>query len=78
MTGDTFKINHSLNCDDECLMYLVTCKQWNKQYKGEITDQLRNRWNNYKDNGRKFDKTDSSMKEHLNTTIFRLRVSKAS
>ena len=24
--GDTFKINHSLNCDDRCLIYLVTCK----------------------------------------------------
>ena len=24
MTGDAFKINHSLNCDDKCLMYLLT------------------------------------------------------
>ena len=30
VTGDTFKINHSLNCDDKCLIYFVTCKQCNK------------------------------------------------
>ena len=56
VTGDTFKINHSLNCDDKCLIYLVTCKQCNKQYTGETTDLLRNRWNNYKVNARKFDR----------------------
>ena len=27
VTEDTFKINNSLNCDDECLIYLVTCKR---------------------------------------------------
>ena len=40
---DTFKINHSLNCDDKCLIYLVTSKQCNKQYKGETTDLFHNR-----------------------------------
>ena len=65
VTGDTFKINHSLNCDDKCLIYLVTCKQCNKQYTGETTDLFRNRWNNYKDNGRKFDRKDSCMQEDL-------------
>ena len=43
VTGDTFKINHSFNCDDKCLIYPVTCKQCNKQYTGETTDLLRNR-----------------------------------
>ena len=65
MTGDTFKINHSLNCDDKCLIYLMTCKQCNKQYTGETTDLFRNRWNNYKDNARKFDRKESCMQEHL-------------
>ena len=65
MTGDTFKINHSLNCGDKCLIYLVTCKQCNKQYTGETTDLFRNRWNNYKDNARKFDRKESCMQEHL-------------
>ena len=48
VTGDNFKINHSLNCDDKCLIYLMTCKQCNKQYTGETADLLRNRWNNYR------------------------------
>ena len=65
VTGNTFKINHTLNCDDKCLIYLVTCKQCNKQYTGETTDLFRNRWNNYKGNGRKFDRKESCMQEHL-------------
>ena len=65
VTGDTFKINHSLNCDDKCLIYLVTCKQCNKQYTGETTDLLRNRWNNYKVNARKFDRKESCVQGHL-------------
>ena len=65
VTGDTFKINHSLNCDDKCLIYLMTCKQCNKQYTGETTDLFRNRWNNYKDNARKIDRKESCMQKHL-------------
>ena len=41
VTGDTFKINHGLNCD---VSYLVACKQ----YTGETTDKFYNKWNNYK------------------------------
>ena len=74
VTGDTFKINHRLNCDNKCRIYFATCKQCNKQYAGE-TDLFRNRSNNYKDNARKFDKKESCMQEQLN--IFRLRVKKA-
>ena len=65
MTEDTFKINHSLNCDNKCLIYLVTSKQCNKQYTVEFTDQFLNRWNNYKGNARKFDRKESCMQEHL-------------
>ena len=65
VTGDTFTINHSFNCDDKCLIYLVTCKQCNKQYKGETTDQFRNTRNSYKDTVRKFVRKDSCMQELL-------------
>ena len=65
VTGDTFKINHNLNCDDKCLIYLVTCKQCNKQYTGRTADLFRDRWNNCKDNVRKFDRRESCMQEHL-------------
>ena len=48
VTGDTFKLNHSLNCDDKCLIYLMICKWCNKQHTGETTDLFRSRWNSYK------------------------------
>ena len=62
VTGESFKINHQLNCDDRCIIYLLTCKQCQKQYTGETTDDLRYRWNNYKSNSRK---KEPCMQEHL-------------
>ena len=41
VTGESFKINHQLNCDDRCIIYLITCKQCQKQYTGETTDDFR-------------------------------------
>ena len=29
VTGETFQINHELNCDDKCLIYLLKCKVCN-------------------------------------------------
>ena len=46
------KINHKLNCDDKCLIYF-----WTKIF--------RKRWNNYKNNARKFLRKDSCMQQHL-------------
>ena len=60
VTQNTYKINHELNCDDKCLIYLLTCKQCWKQYVGETTDAFRKRWNNYKNNAKKF-----CMQKHL-------------
>ena len=37
-TGETFQINHELNCDDKCLINFVKCTVCNKQYEGETTD----------------------------------------
>ena len=65
MTGDTFKIKHSLNCGDKFLIYRVAYKQCNKEYTGETTGQLRNRWKNYKENAGKFHRKESCMQEHL-------------
>ena len=42
-TQNTFKINHNFNRDDKCLIYLLTCKQYRKQYVGETTDAFRKR-----------------------------------
>ena len=54
VTGETYKINHHLCCDDKCLIYLLTCKVCGKQYTGKTVDKFRSRWNNYKDSDRAF------------------------
>ena len=47
-TGESFKINHKLNCHDDSLIFLLTRKCRGKQY-----DKFRLRWNSYKNNDRK-------------------------
>ena len=64
-TGESFKINHKLNCDDKCLIYLLTCKCCGTQYVGETSDKFRLGWNNYKSNGRKNARNEACMQEHL-------------
>ena len=39
-TGESFKINHKLNCNDNCLIYLVTFKCCGKHYVRESTDEF--------------------------------------
>ena len=65
VTGETYKTNHKLTCDDNYLIYLLSCKCCGKQYVGETTDSFRYRWNNYKDNDRKHSRKESCMQEHL-------------
>ena len=65
VTGETCQINHELDCDDKCLIYLLECKVCDKQYVGETTDAFRLKWNNYKDNDRKFQRNESCMQQHL-------------
>ena len=64
-TGKTFKINHKLNCNDKCLVYLLTCNVCLKQYVGQTVEEFRYRWNNYKNNGRKYQEDDPCMQQHL-------------
>ena len=77
MTGETPEINHSLKCYDKCVLYLVTCKQYNKQYNGESTDQFRNRRNNYKDNARKFDRKEGRVFRNTYVNIFGVRITRS-
>ena len=65
VTGETFKINPKLDCDDKCLIYLFTCECCGKQYVGETTEEFRFRWNNYRCNGRKYTKNEDCFQEHL-------------
>ena len=64
-TGQTFKINHKLNCNDKCLVYLLTCNVCLKQYAGQTVEKFRYRWNNYKSNGRKYQEYGTCMQQHL-------------
>ena len=38
-----YKINHSFDCNEKCLIYLSTCNCCQKQYVGQTIDILRNR-----------------------------------
>ena len=65
VTGESFKINHKFNCDDRCLIYLLTCNQCRKQYVGQTIDSFRFRWNNYKCNCHKHANGESVKQQHL-------------
>ena len=52
-TKKTYKINHSFNCNDKCLIYLLSCKSCGKQYVCNTTNHFTSRWNNYKSDVRK-------------------------
>ena len=65
VTSNEYKINHSFNCNEKCLIYLLTCKTCKKQYVGKTCDSFRFRWNNYKDNNRKFLRGQSCMQQHI-------------
>ena len=40
-TKEQYKINHQLNCNDKCLIYLLSCKVCVLQYVGSTTDKFR-------------------------------------
>ena len=65
VTGETFKINHRFDCNDKCLVYLMTCNKCKKQCTGQTTDQFCSKWNNYKSKSRSFDRGEQCMQEHL-------------
>ena len=57
-TKKAYKINHSFDCNDKCLIYLLSCKSCGKQYVGNTTDHFRSRWDNYQSNVRKAESGD--------------------
>ena len=64
-TKQKYKINHHLNCNDKCLIYLLSCKVCGLQYVGSTTDKFRFRWNNYKENDRKALRGEEHMQPEL-------------
>ena len=65
VTHEAYKINHKFDCNSKCLNYLLTCKQCSKQYVGQTIDDFGFQWNNYKDNNRKYQRSEMWMQEHL-------------
>ena len=60
----TYKINHKFDCNENFLVYQLTCSKCLKQHVGKTVDMSRSRWNNYKDNSRKFDRGEDCMQRH--------------
>ena len=40
VTGKTYKINHNFDCDENCLVYLLTCKHCGIRYVGQTIADL--------------------------------------
>ena len=72
-TGESFKINHKFNCDDRCLIDLLTCNQCRKQYVGQTVDSFRFRWNNCKCECHKHAKVESVKQQHLYGLLYARR-----
>ena len=64
-TKQKCKINHHLNCNDKCLIYLLSCKACGLQYVGSTTDKFHLHWNNYKENDRKVLRGEEHMQPEL-------------
>ena len=71
-TKEEYKRNDKLNCNDKCLIYLLSCKVCSVQYVGSTTDKFRLRWNNYKENNRKVKRGEEHVEplffEHFSST----------
>ena len=52
------------------MAYLLKCEVCKKQHVGETTDAFRLRWNNYKDNDRKFQRNESCMQQHFDEHFY--------
>ena len=61
----TYKVNHKFDCNEECLVYLITYNKCLKQYVGQTVDMFTSQWNNYKENSRKFDRGEICIQRHL-------------
>ena len=64
-TKKQYKINYHLDCNDKCLIYLLSRNISGLQYVGSTTDRFRLRWNNYKDNDRKAQRGEEHMQPEL-------------
>ena len=59
-TGENLKINHQLNCNDQCLVYLCL-----KQYVGQTVEESRYERNNYKNTGCNYQEFCTCTQQHF-------------
>ena len=64
-TSTVTHMSYKIDCNNKCLIYLLTCKTCLKQYVGSTTDCFRYRWNNYKCNDRKFARGEACLQEYF-------------
>ena len=43
VTGESYIVNHRFDCNERCLVNLLTCNKCKIQYAGETIDQFRSR-----------------------------------
>ena len=65
-TKKQYEINHHFDCNDKCLIYLLSSKICGLKYVGSTTDRFRLMWNNYKDKDRKAQRGE----EHMQLKLF--------
>ena len=51
-----FEMSLILDCNDRCLVYLLTCNKCRKQYTGQKIENFHARQNSYKFQRRRFDR----------------------
>ena len=64
ITHEISKTNHKFNCNDKCLIYLITCKQCLKQNVGQTIGIFRFRWNNYNSDEKNY-RSENDMQKQL-------------
>ena len=65
VTGETYIINHRFNCNEKCLVYLLTCNKCKTQDVGQTIDRFWSRWNNTESDSRKHGQRAICMQQHL-------------
>ena len=65
MTGEAYIINDRFDCNERCLLYLLTCNKCKMQYVGQTIYHFRSRWNNYKSDSRKHGVEATCVQQHL-------------
>ena len=65
-TKEQYKINHQINCNGKCLIYLLSFKVFGFQNVHSTTDKFRFRWSNYKENNPKAKRGE----EHTQLLVF--------